>query len=61
MLTPYERGWIAGVAAFGGSKAAISQATGIHESTIRKTLKLDTERVQGLSDKDIEAAILEYV
>ena len=33
-LTPYERGWIAGAAAFGGSKAAISRATGFHESTV---------------------------
>lgn len=70
-LTPYERGQIAGAAAFGGSKAAISRATGFYKSIIRKTLKLDTERVQGqskprlgrpkLSDKDIEAAILDYV
>jgi hypothetical protein len=70
-LNPYERGWIAGAAAFGGSQAAISQATGLHESIVRKTLKLDVERVQGQSkpcsgrpkvcDANAEAAILDYV
>ena len=47
-LTPYQRGKIAGAREAGDTPASISRCQNVPVSTIRYTLKLDKQRVEGV-------------